>query len=56
MARRVELRDCGSRRAQKEEEAGTKRINQERFDQINVARPQTLALGCPFCMTQMEDA
>ncbi len=40
----------------KEEETGTKRINQERFDQINVANPQTLAVGCPFCMTQMEDA
>ncbi len=40
----------------KEEEKNTKRINQERFDQINVARPQTLAGGCPFCMTQMEDA
>jgi len=36
----------------KEEEKGTKRINQERFDQINVARPQTLAVGCPFCMTR----
>jgi Fe-S oxidoreductase len=40
----------------KEEEKGTKRINQERFDPINAARPQTLAVGCPFCMTQMEDA
>ena len=40
----------------KEEEKGTKRINQERFDQINIAKPQTLAVGCPFCMTQMEDA
>jgi Fe-S oxidoreductase len=40
----------------KEEERGTKRINQERFDQISVAKPQTLAVGCPFCMTQMEDA
>jgi len=26
------------------------------FDQINIAKPQTLAVGCPFCMTQMEDA
>jgi heterodisulfide reductase subunit D len=32
----------------KEEEKGTKRINQERFDQINIAKPQTLAFGCPF--------
>ena len=28
----------------------------ERFDQINTARPQTLAVGCPFCMSPMEDA
>ena len=39
----------------KEEHEGT-RINQMRFDQINQANPQTLAVGCPFCMTQMEDA
>jgi len=40
----------------KEEGKGTKRINHERFDQINAARPQPLAVGCPFCMTQMKDA
>lgn len=39
----------------KEEHEGT-RINQKRFDQINVANPKTLAVGCPFCMTMMEDA
>jgi Fe-S oxidoreductase len=27
-----------------------------RFDQLNEANPETLAVGCPFCMTQMEDA
>jgi Fe-S oxidoreductase len=27
-----------------------------RFDQIAVANPETLAVGCPFCMTMMEDA
>jgi heterodisulfide reductase subunit D len=27
-----------------------------RFDQLNEAKPETLAVGCPFCMTQMEDA
>jgi Fe-S oxidoreductase len=37
-------------------EKGTKRINQERLDQINAVTPQTLAVGFPFCMTQMEDA
>jgi Fe-S oxidoreductase len=39
----------------KEEHEGT-RINQKRFDQLNVARPEALAVGCPFCMTMMEDA
>ncbi len=39
----------------KEEHEGT-RINQKRFDQISVAEPKTLAVGCPFCMTMMEDA
>ncbi len=39
----------------KEEHEGT-RINQKRFDQISVAQPKTLAVGCPFCMTMMEDA
>jgi len=39
----------------KEEKEGT-RINQKRFDQINEADPETMAVGCPFCMTMMEDA
>ena len=39
----------------KEEHEGT-RINQKRFDQISRAQPETLAVGCPFCMTMMEDA
>ena len=39
----------------KEEHEGT-RINQKRFDQISGAKPETLAVGCPFCMTMMEDA
>jgi|YelNatPaOPRAMG01_1025707.scaffolds.fasta_scaffold16649_1 Fe-S oxidoreductase len=39
----------------KEEHEGT-RINQKRFDQISGAKPRTLAVGCPFCMTMMEDA
>ena len=34
----------------KEEKEGT------RFDQIKEATPQTIAVGCPFCMTMMEDA
>jgi Fe-S oxidoreductase len=39
----------------KEEKEGT-RINQKRFDQISEADPETMAVGCPFCMTMMEDA
>jgi heterodisulfide reductase subunit D len=27
-----------------------------RFDQLSEANPDTLAVGCPFCLTQMEDA
>jgi Fe-S oxidoreductase len=41
----------------KEEEAGSGgRINHKRFDQISEANPETMAIGCPFCMTMMEDA
>ena len=25
-----------------------------RFDQLNEANPETLAVGCPFCMTQKD--
>ena len=39
----------------KEEHEGS-RINQKRFDQLSVANPKTVAVGCPFCMTMMEDA
>jgi Fe-S oxidoreductase len=39
----------------KEEREGS-RINHMRFDQLSEANPETLAVGCPFCMTQMEDA
>src|SRR5262249_40743030 len=38
----------------KEEHEGT-RINQKRFDQLSEAKPECLAVGCPFCMTMMED-
>jgi heterodisulfide reductase subunit D len=40
----------------KEEEKDTTRTNLTRFDRIAVANPETLAVGCPFCMTMMEDA
>ena len=39
----------------KEEHEGT-RINQKRFDQLNEAKPEAIAVGCPFCMTMLEDA
>ena len=39
----------------KEEREGTP-INRTRFDQLSAADPETLAVGCPFCMTRMEDA
>jgi Fe-S oxidoreductase len=39
----------------KEEHEGT-RINQKRFDQLSEAKPEAIAVGCPFCMTMLEDA
>jgi Fe-S oxidoreductase len=39
----------------KQEKEGT-RINQKRFDEINEATPERMALGCPFCITLMEHA
>jgi Fe-S oxidoreductase len=39
----------------KEEHEGT-RINQKRFDQLNESKPECIAVGCPFCMTMLEDA
>ncbi|MGH8010950.1 MAG: heterodisulfide reductase-related iron-sulfur binding cluster [Candidatus Binataceae bacterium] len=39
----------------KEEREGT-RINNKRLDQLTEARPEVVAVGCPFCMTMMEDA
>ncbi|MGO9057538.1 MAG: (Fe-S)-binding protein [Candidatus Binataceae bacterium] len=38
------------------EEVGHRRINAERFDQLTKAKPETVATGCPFCMTMMTDA
>jgi Fe-S oxidoreductase len=38
------------------EEREGSRINHMRFDQLNEGNPQTLAVGCPFCMIRMEDA
>ena len=33
-----------------------RRFNQKRFERINEADPETLAVGCPFCLTMLEDA
>ncbi len=40
----------------KEEERKGERINERRFDLLNQASPQTIGVGCPFCMTMLEDA
>jgi heterodisulfide reductase subunit D len=39
-----------------EEKSAGGRVNQKRFDQISEANPETVAVGCPFCMTMLEDA
>ncbi|HMS53347.1 MAG TPA: (Fe-S)-binding protein [Chitinophagales bacterium] len=60
----VEMRRCGSRglccgaggaQMFKEEEKGTRRVNQERTDDILAAQPTIVASGCPFCMTMLTD-
>lgn len=39
----------------KEEHLGS-RINYKRLDQLMEATPDTIAVGCPFCMIMMDDA
>ena len=39
----------------KEEKEGS-RINYKRVDQLMAANPETIAVGCPFCMLVMDDA
>ncbi|MEA2626028.1 MAG: hypothetical protein QOD06_2073 [Candidatus Binatota bacterium] len=39
----------------KEEHEGT-RINLTRVAQLETANPETIAVGCPFCMTMIDDA
>lgn len=39
----------------KEEREGS-RINQKRLEQLLAATPDTIAVGCPFCMIMMDDA
>ena len=40
----------------KEEEHGTANVNITRYKQAKVTGAQTLAVGCPFCMTMLNDA
>ena len=49
---------CGAGGAQmwKEEEAGTMRVNAARFKEAKETGANTLAVGCPFCMTMLSDA
>ena len=49
---------CGAGGAQmwKEEEHGTERVNENRFREAQGTGKDTLAVGCPFCLTMMTDA
>lgn len=49
---------CGAGGAQmwKEEEHGTANVNRTRFAEAKSTGAKTLAVGCPFCMTMLNDA
>ncbi|MBI5962669.1 MAG: 4Fe-4S dicluster domain-containing protein [Chloroflexi bacterium] len=49
---------CGAGGAQmwKEEEAGSARVNEMRFAEAKSTGADTVAVGCPFCLTMMNDA
>ncbi|MBV6452438.1 MAG: putative iron-sulfur-binding oxidoreductase FadF [Anaerolineales bacterium] len=49
---------CGAGGAQmwKEEEQGTARVNATRFAEAKATGANTVAVGCPFCMSMMTDA
>ena len=49
---------CGAGGAQmwKEEEHGTASVNLVRFAEAKETEAELLAVGCPFCLTMMEDA
>jgi Fe-S oxidoreductase len=40
----------------KEEEAGTGRVNEARFAEAKSTGANTVVVGCPFCLTMMNDA
>ncbi|MGA7195335.1 MAG: heterodisulfide reductase-related iron-sulfur binding cluster [Anaerolineales bacterium] len=49
---------CGAGGAQmwKEEEPGTSRVNTTRYAEAKLTGANTIAVGCPFCLTMMNDA
>ena len=49
---------CGAGGAQmwKEEEQGSERINTARFAEAKSTGAKIIAVGCPFCLTMMNDA
>jgi Fe-S oxidoreductase len=49
---------CGAGGAQmwKEEAAGTSKVNETRFAEAQATGANTLAVGCPFCLTMLTDA
>jgi Fe-S oxidoreductase len=49
---------CGAGGAQiwKEEEAGSAAVNQTRYAEAAATGAQTIAVGCPFCLTMLSDA
>ena len=49
---------CGAGGAQmwKEEEAGTGRVNEARYQEAKATGAETVAVGCPFCMVMLTDA
>lgn len=49
---------CGAGGAQmwKEEEHGIERVNINRFHEAQATGAETIAVGCPFCMTMLNDA
>jgi Fe-S oxidoreductase len=49
---------CGAGGAQmwKEEEHGSEAINQHRYNEAAATGAETIAVGCPFCLTMLTDA